>query len=66
MVYILGVHCYQLLFSRSLYQFEILSLIYLVVMQLCRMNLARVELVADWSPAAGGFLASIWRSQIFS
>lgn len=46
MVYGLGFHCYQLLFSCSLYRFEILGLLYLVVTRLCRTNLARVELIA--------------------
>lgn len=66
MFFVLGFHCYQLLFSCSLYQLEILGLLYMVVMRLCRMKLAGVELVADQRPAAAGFLASVWRSQIFS
>jgi len=66
MVYVLGLHCHQLMFSCSFYQFKILGLLYLTVIRLCRMNVARAELIGDWSPAAAGFLAAIQRSQVFS
>lgn len=66
MVYVLGFHCYQLLFPHSLYPFDILGLLSLVTMRLCRMTLARRELMADGSPPARGFLASVCRRQIFS